>query len=179
MNVDDFYESYIDPQTILPYIYTERISEGSYKSDDQAYFDREKDILKTDKGSIEISENTLDILSAIYYTRTFDVSNSKVGDVFKIDYFFNNNLYSLELKYICNEKVKTPIGSVNCIKFAPRFISDQSFDEASNMYIWISNDANKIPVQAKADLGLGGVTIQLTSYKNLKYPFNANISNKK
>jgi hypothetical protein len=51
-----------------------------------------------------------------------------------------------------------------------------AFDVSKNaMEVWISNDENKIPVRIKAKLKIGAAEANLSSCKNLKKPFDAEI----
>jgi hypothetical protein len=36
--------------------------------------------------------------------------------------------------------------------------------------LWITDDGNRIPVKAQVELVVGSLTMELTGYKNLKYP---------
>lgn len=42
------------------------------------------------------------------------------------------------------------------------------------MYLWVTNDANRVPVKAEVEILIGSLRLDLTGYKNLKYPIGYN-----
>jgi hypothetical protein len=47
------------------------------------------------------------------------------------------------------------------------------FDGGEKMTIWVTDDANHIPVRVETPIVVGSVKIDLMSYENLKYPITA------
>jgi hypothetical protein len=60
----------------------------------------------------------------------------------------------------------------NCLKFNPTIISGRVFRKDSKLYLWITDDENRIPLKAHVELVVGSVTMDLTAAKDLKYPLN-------
>lgn len=170
MRVQNRYDSHVDPLTLKPHLFTENIREGSYTRNSYARFDHGKKIVDSNKGKFAIQSNTLDVLSAFYYARSLDVSSMNPGDAFKLSYFIDDDVYPLEIKYLGKETIRTSFGHMECLKFTPSVIAGRIFREDSNMYLWITNDANRIPVKAKVEILIGSLTLNLTGYENLKYP---------
>jgi hypothetical protein len=48
------------------------------------------------------------------------------------------------------------------------------FKEEEDMTMWISNDANKVPIRLKTDLLIGSIEMDLIEHKNLSSPLNEN-----
>ena len=46
------------------------------------------------------------------------------------------------------------------------------FKESESVTMWITDDANMIPVSVKASLVVGSLNADIYEYKNLKYPIN-------
>jgi hypothetical protein len=46
------------------------------------------------------------------------------------------------------------------------------FKEEEAMHLWVSNDANKIPVRIQTDLLIGSLRADLTEYSGLVAPLN-------
>jgi len=40
------------------------------------------------------------------------------------------------------------------------------------LYLWITDDENRIPVKAHVEVVVGSLSMELTDAKNLKYPLN-------
>jgi hypothetical protein len=45
------------------------------------------------------------------------------------------------------------------------------FKEKESVTLWITDDANKVPIRLQADLAIGSIKIDLEKFKNLNYPF--------
>ena len=167
------YDSYVDRTDLVPYLYTENIHEASYRRNDKArFYQREKKIV-TNKGNFKGDGQTFDIVSAYYFARSLDLSKVKVGDRFTMDYFLDDGVTDLHIQYVGKERVKTPMGTFNCLKFSPSIQPGRIFRKDSKLYLWITDDNNRIPVKAQVEILVGSVTMELTDASGLKYPLMA------
>ena len=164
------YHSYINKNTFLPYFYTENIREGNYRRNDKVYYDQEKRTVKGNKGNFTSAvDQTFDLLSAYYFSRNLDLSSVKPGQSFKMTYFLNDEIATLKIAYIGVEKIKTELGTLECLKFSPEIKPGRIFKKDSRLYLWVTNDGNRIPVRANVDILIGSVTLELVSAEGLKY----------
>ncbi|MEJ6981599.1 DUF3108 domain-containing protein [Pedobacter sp. P351] len=167
------YNSYIHPTQLLPFLYTETIREGNYRRNDKARYHQEEKKVVSNKGTFFGKRSQLfDIVSAYYFARSLDLSEVKQNEKFKMTYFLNDGLADLEIIYIGKERVKTSMGYFNCLKFNPSIQAGRVFREDSKLYLWITDDGNRIPVKAQVEILVGTVTMELTSAKGLKYPLD-------
>ena len=164
------YESYIDQTTLLPYYYTENRREASYKHTDNVTFDHQNDKIKANKGVYPSKGKVFDFVSAYYFARSIDITKIKPGDKFSLKYFLDDGIYSLNITYVGKEKANSDIGYFNCLKFSPTIIPGRIFKKSSKLYLWITDDKNRIPIKAHVDLIVGSVTMDVSDAKNLKYP---------
>ncbi|NCD70436.1 DUF3108 domain-containing protein [Mucilaginibacter agri] len=167
------YESYIDKATLLPYLYTENRHEGSWHHTDKVTFNREDDKITANSGTYPFSGKVFDFPSAYYFARNLDVSKLKTGETFDMRYFLDNAVQTLSITFIGREKVKCALGTFNCLKFNPTIIPGKIFRKNSKLYLWITDDNNRIPVKAHVEVVVGSLTMELTDAKGLKYPLNA------
>lgn len=168
--VDNRYDSYIDSRTFLPHYYTENIHEGNYRRTDIVRFDHRNRTVVGNKGTFQSdSEQTFDLLSAYYFARNLDLSRVKQGQSFKLNYFLNDEIATLGIQYIGIETIKTPLGNLECLKFSPEIKPGRIFKKDSRLYLWVTNDGNRIPVKAQVEILVGSVTLELTDVKGLKY----------
>jgi hypothetical protein len=58
--------------------------------------------------------------------------------------------------------------------FRPLVQSGRVFKAQESVTLWITDDANKIPIKMKADLSVGSLRAELESYKGLANPFIKN-----
>lgn len=168
--VNNRYDSYIDTQTLLPEIYTENIREDNYRRDGYVLFDREKnEAITNKKDTFDVSEKILDVISSFYYSRCLDISKFKKGDTYHLEYFLEGKSYPMEIEYLGIEKVKSDLGTFECHKFSPSLQPGRIFRKDSKMYLWITNDANRIPLKVQVEILVGSLYLELSSYKGLKY----------
>ncbi|MDR2205187.1 MAG: DUF3108 domain-containing protein [Flavobacteriaceae bacterium] len=176
--VDDLYESYINYNTGLPSFYVRNVSEGSYKQHYETAFNHENQtLILTDKknpknGSklIKSVKGVQDMLSAFYYLRSMDASQLKVGAVKDINIWIDDELFPFRLKVADTETIKTKFGKVNCLKIIPSVMSGRVFKDKEGVTLWVTNDANHIPVSIKAELAVGSLKADLDGYQNVKFP---------
>lgn len=173
-NVVNQYDSYIDQKTFLPYFYTENIKEGKYRRNDKVRFDQNNNTVTGNKGTFKGANQTFDLLSAYYFARNLDLSKMSVGQSFKLTYFLNDEVATLGITYLGKERIKTSIGTFNCLKFSPEIKPGRIFRKDSKLYLWVTDDGNRIPVKAEVEILIGSVTLELVDVSGLKYPLNKN-----
>ena len=167
------YESYVDQKTLLPYYYAENRHEGSWNHSDKVTFNHETDKITANKGTYPYIGKVFDFVSAYYFARTIDISKMHIGDKFELKYFLDDGINSLGITYVGKEKVTCSMGTFNCLKFNPTILPGRIFKKNSKLYLWITDDNNRIPVKAQVEVILGSITMDLTGAKGLEYPLNA------
>jgi len=55
-------------------------------------------------------------------------------------------------------------------------VVDRVFKDEDDMTIWVSDDANRIPVRVKTEIWVGALKVDLTSYSGLLNPFSAKVN---
>ncbi|WP_461450783.1 DUF3108 domain-containing protein [Mucilaginibacter sp.] len=164
------YESYVDEKTLLPYFYAENRHEGSWNHSDKVTFDHETNKITANKGTYPFTGKVFDFVSAYYFARSINVSKLHVGQTFELKYFLDDGINSLGITYVGTEKITCPMGTFNCLKFNPTIMPGRIFKKNSKLYLWITDDENRIPVKAQVEVILGSVTMELTNAKGLKFP---------
>ncbi|MGV3686072.1 MAG: DUF3108 domain-containing protein [Daejeonella sp.] len=164
------YDSYIDRKELTPYLYTENIREANYRRTDRARFYQDQKKIVSNKGTFKGDGQTFDVVSAYYFARSIDMSDLRIGSKFSMNYFLDDGVTKLEVQYVGKERVKTALGYFNCLKFSPSIQPGRIFRKDSKLYLWITDDGNRIPVKAQVEILVGSVTLELMSAKGLKYP---------
>ncbi|HMR18575.1 MAG TPA: DUF3108 domain-containing protein [Sphingobacterium sp.] len=171
------YDSYISQNTFLPFLYLEDIKEGNYTRKEYATFDHRNKTVKGQKGTFKSPvAQTFDLLSAYYFARNLDFSSLKPGDTFKLTYFLNDEIEQLGIQYIGVEKIKTNLGTIECIKLSPEIKPGRIFKKDSRLYLWVTNDGNRIPVRAHVDILIGSVSLELDKAEGLKHELGKKVS---
>ena len=176
--VEDRYESYFDKVSGRPYKFIRKINEGGHKKNRVVEFDYKKnlafvnDLRHQIKKTVKIKPDIQDMVSAYYYLRDhYDTQKIKVGEVVKLNMFFDNEIFGFKLKFLGRETIETKFGNINCLKFRPYVLAGRVFHEEESVTLWVTADQNKIPIKIKADLRVGSLRSDLEAFKGLKYPF--------
>lgn len=186
--INNTYESFIDPDTYLPYRSIRDINEGSYSKYEEVIYDRPGQQALTQRADnknapmdttfTEIEPCVHDLLSIIYYARSSPWrSDFASGHEIPVDLFFGKREYNLALTFkerLPKQKIKN-LGKFDVLRFSPELIAGELFDEGDEANIYVTNDDNKLPVLIESPLSVGKVKVVLKEYEGLKYPLNARI----
>lgn len=174
--VRDRYETYIDTLSLQPYKFIRNIYEGGYKKYENVTFNKTTNTAITNDGVFKVPACVQDVLSAIYYSRNIDFNKYKPGDRIPFTLFLDKELFSMYIRYLGKETIKTKYGKFNAIKFKPLLIKGTIFEGGEKMTVWISDDKNKIPVRIESPISVGSVKVDMMNYKNLRHPLSSLIS---
>lgn len=169
------YESWADPQTLLPDHALKNVRESEqYKRYITYKFDHQNNkVTSSNSGVSDIKKECYDIVAACYKIRMLDLSGLKSGDEITLNTFFGEENWPLKLRYIKTENVKiSKYGKISCYKFIPIVEVSGVFTAQDALSIWISADQNKIPIRAQMSLMVGSAKVDLIKYKNVKFPLN-------
>ena len=177
--VNDRYETYIDEETIAPWLFMRRVDEGGYIINQDLTFNQTKKTAyfkdhKNGRGSnMNTPEYVQDIISAFYYARTYEFSGTSSNTDFPVKFMLDDTVYSTKFIYMGKETVNTAIGKVRCLKFKPQVLTGSTFKDPYPMTIYVSDDKNRIPILAETEVIVGKVKLELIDYSGLKNSFTA------
>lgn len=182
--VRDYYDTYIDKNSLLPKTAIRNVREGKYRLYDEITFDQENKKASSLRGKTKdqatkkeynLGECMHDMLSVIYYSRNIDFENYNEGDKFPVKIFMDKEVWPLNVKYKgkqSRKKIKGK-GRFNTIKFSPQVVSGRVFKEGEEMMVYVSDDQNRIPLLIESPVSVGSVKAVLKNYKGLKYDMTA------
>lgn len=170
--VRDRYETYIDEEALLPWLFIRRVNEGGYIINQNLVFSHYKNTVNSNGKDFDVPDNIQDMVSAFYYTRCLDYTNAKEGEIFCIPSFVDDEVFSLKIKYIGKEIIKTDLGKFKCIKFRPVLQKGRIFKSEEDLNIWVTDDNNHIPIRIEAKILVGSIKMDLESYKGLANPIS-------
>jgi hypothetical protein len=187
--VENTYESYLDPETLLPIRTIREINEGNYYLYEEVHYDRMKGQAishrkrkkqnELEKFVSDIEPCVQDLLSMMYVTRAAASKDEySVGEEFPLQLFLDKKQYNLKLTYkgrIPNKRIKKQ-GDFDLLRFTPSLIDGELFDEGDEMNIYVTNDRNKLPVMIESPLSVGEVKAVIKDYEGLKYPLKAKVN---
>ena len=179
--INDLYESYVSPKTLRPYLYKKEINEGTYFKFMQYKFDYRGKIVQSltrkrgRDGSyydvrkrIPFESNTLDLVSTIYKIRNLDIHKANVGDSDSFKIMFDNEVTIVNIKLLGKETISTKIGNKECYKLAITIRNKDVLKGNNDNLLWLTADANKIPVYARFKVAIGSGELRIQSATGLK-----------
>jgi len=187
--IDDHWGGYIDTTSLVPHQAYRFIKEGKYRKIEFVNYDHNSQMLEVksmgrkddDFGEpmyYEFPPQIRDLVSGFAYLRAVDFDTLMPKDTIKIPAFFEDTFYNLEIVYLGDETLELPIGKVRAHKIAPVMPETKIFEEGENAVLgWFSADKNKMPLKINADLTVGSGGLEITSFRNIKYPINFDMSN--
>ena len=103
--------------------------------------------------------NPLDDAAFCYFLRTLPL---ELGKTYKFERYFKKELNPVTITVVKREKMEMPDGKeVNCVIINPVVGEDGLFAARSKAMLWITDDEQRVPVQIKAKLAFGAVTLRL------------------
>lgn len=174
--IRDLYESYVNPTSLVPYLYKRDINEGSYYKFEQYKYNRKANTVsstmkkkKTEENkTVKIGANTRDIVSTIYHIRNLDISQASPGDSQNFTFLFDNEELVINVKYLKKETIGTNLGKKECYKLAISLKNDDALKGTNENLLWLTADGNKLPVYAKFKIAVGTGELKLKTASGLK-----------
>ena len=177
--VREKYQSYVDPETLMPLWYERDVYEGGYTAFEDYKFDYKNNVINTYiqkrknpgvYGTLPLTPCLLDVMSAVYYFRSMDFSKYRVGDKIPLHMILDSESYNLHMRYLGKEEVKTrDKQTYKCLKFAIQLVEGTMFKGDEDAIIWVTDDENKVPVIVEAQILVGSVKAILNETKGLKH----------
>ncbi|GBU24634.1 hypothetical protein R83H12_01268 [Fibrobacteria bacterium R8-3-H12] len=173
--VKDTVKSLVSADSLLPKIFNQKISEGSYRRrvktiynfaakkasiTDTAY--KNTELKRSIDTSIVISGGERCILSAFYLARTL---NLKPGDTAYFDAIGGVKKYKLKVIAHRKETINTALGKKNCLVIEPVIQGDGLFKAKGKLTIWLTDDDERLPVLMKSEIAVGSIKASLIGVK--------------
>ena len=167
--VSDQYEGIFDRATGCSYEYTKQIQEGHRRVTGQLkmdYAQHEQILQEKNLGSGISKQRTgpipncvTDVLSGIFYLATQPL---QVGHDVVFPLADAGRVIAVTAKVEAKEQIITPAGTFSTVRVQPT--ADAGVvKNRGNIWIWYTDDARHLPVQVRAHLFWGTITMRLTS----------------
>lgn len=169
--VRDRYETFIDKDAMLPWMFVRRVYEGGVTINQDYTFNHYTNKVDVGGGEkVDIPAGTQDMISSFYSARNLDLTNAKEGEIFTINSIVDKEIWPLKIRFVGREKITCDIGTYNCLKFRPIVQKGRVFKSEDDLNVWITDDKNRVPLRAQAKLAVGSIKLDITGMKNLANP---------
>lgn len=163
--VRDWTKSYLDTGRFHSLGFEKHLREGGYKKDIKITYDQHKNKgTYTDKKKtveIDIPDDVMDPLSAMFYIRTMDI---KVGDEILIPATDNKKIYDIKVIVHKREKVEVEAGKFDCFVVEPVMADGGVFKKNGKVKVWLTADEKKMPVKMETKVYIGSIDAELDWY---------------
>lgn len=165
--VNDVYESWVDPKTYLPMKSVRNVREQRYRFYDEVIYDHYTDsIFSLKKGARKVPNNVNDMVSVFFFIRQNEYFDALlVGKNVEIPVFHGDDLFMMNLQYRGTHTIDTKIGKKLCHVVSPKVPKGKLFKNSDDLKIFITADENRLPIYAEFNLKLGALKCELDFYK--------------
>jgi hypothetical protein len=174
--VADRSESFLGVDPLRSLWFGKHLREGRYRHDSQTEFDhgtgtalfRYFDFSNVPRDITGLSEaerhgkyvqqefplaaNSLDELSVLYYVRLLPLQE---GKALTAKVFASRKNWDLEVRTLRREVLDTVLGRRDTIIVEPLLAFEGVFQQKGRMVVWLTNDAERIPVQMQSQIKVG------------------------
>ena len=166
-HVRDRFESFFDPATFCSRTISKHTEEGFRRLDTNINFEgargkavlNEKNLKNNQSKTVEndIPPCVTDVVSSIFYMGSLPLEPNAVH-YFPVN--DGNKTITVKATVEAREEVKVPAGTFKTIRVQPS-IESGKVKSSGQLWVWYSDDANRIPVQMKARMFWGTLTFRL------------------
>jgi len=174
--VRDKYSTFLDVEGIFPHRFEQHVHEGNFNKDYDAFFDQDDLTAESNDGTkCKIPKYVNDILSAFYYVRTLDLTQYHKGDKISLENFYDGKTHPLDVMILGMQRIEVEAGTFDCIVVEPMVVEGGLFKNEGSIKLWLTNDANKMPVKVSTRVIVGSIDVMLTKYQGLKNPVTSKV----
>jgi len=166
-HVHDSFQSLFDPKTFCSAEITKNTEEGARRRNSKLQFDygHRKAVweeLNPKTGEKKHLENDIpacstDVLSGLFYVASLPL---EPGKTYTFPINDGGKTIDLEMRVEAREQIKTDAGTFNTLRVQPE--PNVALQRSKgHIWIWYSDDADRIPVQMHGRLGWGTITLHL------------------
>lgn len=183
-DINDHYNSILEASTLRPIMLTTELQEGRYRFSSRFLYDWDNMVVHTQfrnhknpdytKMTLEMTAKSFDALAFFYNFRSQDLASYKEGDSFIIHLVLEKSIRQISYRFEGREVIDLKgLGKFKTLKFTCQLATDEgvTFEDGSQLLIWISDDMNKIPIYMETPIRIGTIRVRLASFEGLKYPF--------
>jgi hypothetical protein len=168
--VVDVFESFFQARDLCSRKITKKIQEGKRHRETVVTFDaktlqarmEDRDLnlpdLPPKRTESPVPSCVQDVISALYVIRT---KTLRVGELVQFPINDGGRTYDVTVEVQAQEEVRTPAGTFQAFRLEPK-VFDGLFKSKGRLFVWVTADAARMPVQLKAKVNIGTITAALT-----------------
>lgn len=168
--VQDRFNAYLDGKSLCSYKLIKHTEEGSHRRDTTITYDysRRKAVLEEhnlQSNQQKRTENDIpgcvtDVVSGVLYVASLPLQQ---GATYTFPLNDGSKTVTVQAHVEGKEQVKTPAGTFHTIRVGPEGDSGTLLKNKGRIWIWYTDDDRHLPVQMRAKLFWGTLTVYLTN----------------
>lgn len=168
--VDDDYRAMLDANVCAASVYM-RANEGKRKRETKITFDRtkariaylERDLVANKivkQSEIDAAKCTHDVVGALFKLRAL---KPEPGQTVKLPISDGKKFVQADVEAQERETIEVPAGKFKTIRYEAQLFNGKLYARKARLFVWISDDEKRVPVQIRVRMGLavGTITFQL------------------
>jgi len=164
--VNDVYESWFDPKSLVSLRYHQKIDQGTYERDRTYEIFPERGVYaENGKPETATVEQPLDDGAFIYFMRTMPL---EVGRTYTFNRYFKPDRNPVRVTVVRRERVTVPAGTFDAYLPQPKIKAKAIVAENANAEVWIEAADSRMMLQMKTHMPFGTVTFQLKTRDTVK-----------
>ncbi|RMG78996.1 MAG: DUF3108 domain-containing protein [Bacteroidetes bacterium] len=176
--VRDKYYAVVSKQGFQSLYFQRIVNEGSthlyreyqFKPENQEVIYYESENSKAEK-MLVVYACTMDVLSLIYFVRNISLEKYWKNDKIPLDVILDGKEYSTYIRYLGKTDLETKEhGTFQTHLLVPNLIEGTIFNGGEDMEVYVTDDANKIPLLINSEILVGSIKAVLKDAQNLKQP---------
>ncbi len=188
VHVDDHFGAYLDTASLLAHRTERNLIENKYRRNEIVRFDHKTKMIEVkelDQETRKFKEpeyyfspenNIYDMFGGLMIIRSLDFDTIAVNDTISVDAFLEDTFYELKTVFRGREVIKTKLGKFRALVLVPLIPGNELFEEGDeSLKVWFSDDKNKIPLAAQAEMLIGHAGFEIISFSGLKNPVSSYI----
>ena len=170
-NLQDEFDSYFNPDTLCSASISKRVNEGRRHKNTRIVFDGARKLAVLDEHDLavkdappkhaesEIPACVQDVISAFYFVRRQPL---RVGQEIRLPINDGSKTSDVRIQVQALENIRTPLGVRSAFRIEPTVFGGL-LKRKGRMQIWISDDAERLPLRIKATISVGTIAAELRS----------------
>ncbi len=185
-DLNDTYETWLDPATLRPLKATADLSEGNYRFTRTILFDwqamqanttyRNRKWSADRTQSLTLKPRSFDALALFYNLRSQPRDRFVQGERRTLQLVSHDTTQVIGYRFLGREEKSIKgLGRFHPLKFSCQLTTSdgKQFEDGSEFFIWLSDDDNMIPLYIESPIRVGSIQGTLKRYNNLKYPLES------
>jgi len=177
IDVNDYYVSYVEPNTLQPYKHIQKTIVDDYYTDYEYIFDYDSNKIyatiensktKKYKHAIDLQPCLSDLLTTVYYMRIIDYQDFKINQKAYVPAVLDTSVQMVYFKLVGYENISVKEKETKCFVLIPSILETSTFKGGETMKVWLGTGKNRIPLKMTSDLKIGKIIVLLEKAEGLR-----------